>query len=554
MIFNDYRNYYDLVDSIKVDLENSDIYDIYRGDVADVFAEVVVEIANKVNLSYIEERIINVENVDTKRLKSVLELFKKEEANSYTLVFSDGEKVLNPSEILINIEKDLTEIDQNQKTTGQSNVLFGMEFGLDHDFEDFLYCINDKSQLFIKLSRLVYESISELKDSDLMILWGRIRSEFNEDRISAYLEKYDDILPSNFFDEHKSIEELKCKISDYVSKYKILTRKRMIVEGKARFPMGIFGVARMLVFSSKSQVERLTNIDVLISRTFSRLLVCWEKVLFKNKSQICEMLGISENSYLASGPNFKDLIAKFQQRKIANEKEFLLQNLKKFITYSENYAESISNISVLLWRYKLGHEVMVPDLSKQILKSKLNELDLQKELCKYLINYGVMSFGTKFGQSEIDLLTKQQGENYIIETKVYKKNCNERLIKSNIVQLLSYMDQIYQPRGILLIYNCTSTLIEASKEWINGRIRVIALNISDTTPSKRLKSIMIEQSDSTRELIRCVINDGSIKKKAKKKKAAKKKVNNKKIVKKKINKKKVTKKKTAKKSVSKKQK
>jgi hypothetical protein len=44
------------------------------------------------------------------------------------------------------------------------------------------------------------------------------------------------------------------------------------------------------------------------------------------------------------------------------------------------------------------------------------EIDLQKELCKFLIERDIRAFGKLFGRSEVDLVAEMVGERILIET------------------------------------------------------------------------------------------------------------------------------------------
>ncbi len=155
-----------------------------------------------------------------------------------------------------------------------------------------------------------------------------------------------------------------------------------------------------------------------------------------------------------------------------------------------------------LTQYKLGAEVMAPDNIKAL--SRKHELRLQKELCRFLLERGIFTVGTKFGRSETDLLANLPDEGYIIEAKVYKNTArvSEKTIKSDLVQLQSYMDQNpTRTRGILVIYNFSSTLISAPRQWVAGRFWFLPINLQQKPPSGRNRSLVVERGDGD-DLIR----------------------------------------------------
>lgn len=194
-----------------------------------------------------------------------------------------------------------------------------------------------------------------------------------------------------------------------------------------------------------------------------------------------------------------------------------------------------------LLQYKLGYEVMLPDSRKRIPKGT-HELKLQKELCKFLLERNVFTFGTQFGQSEVDLMQQQPGDTLVIEAKIYRRSASSSSLRANLAQLQNYMDQQeFTSRGVLVIYNLTNTLLlPRERRWIRGRYWILPINLGTDTPSRRKRSLMFEEGRDG-ELLQVVKNDASVKKKAPKK-AAKKKTP-KKAAKKKAPKKKTPKKK-----------
>ena len=170
--------------------------------------------------------------------------------------------------------------------------------------------------------------------------------------------------------------------------------------------------------------------------------------------------------------------------------------------------------------YKLGQEVVAPSRNKELLKGSSVELNLQREMSKYLIERGIVTYGLTFGRSQVDLYMKERNsEDFVIEVKVYKTRINTSSIKANFVQLQSYMDQHYQPRGILVIFNFTNDLISSPRKWIRGRYWILAINLCESSPSKRNRTIIINESSDSSDIIVCTDFDSKANSKPKRKKA-----------------------------------
>jgi hypothetical protein len=186
----------------------------------------------------------------------------------------------------------------------------------------------------------------------------------------------------------------------------------------------------------------------------------------------------------------------------SNAERLIIYELKKIIEAVDSFLTYESPVERAMTQYKLGTEIMAPDNIKAL--SRKHELRLQKELCRFLLERGIFTVGTKFGRSETDLLANLPDEGYIIEVKVYKNTSriSEKTIKSALVQLQSYMDQNpTRTRGILVIYNFSSTLISAPREWVGGRFWFLPINLQKQPPSGRTRSLVIERGDGD-DLIR----------------------------------------------------
>lgn len=141
---------------------------------------------------------------------------------------------------------------------------------------------------------------------------------------------------------------------------------------------------------------------------------------------------------------------------------------------------------------------MAPEILREI-KIK-EELLLQKELCKFLLEENIFTVGTKFGRSETDLFAEHAGGEYTIEAKVFRRkgSLSRPSLNHAVVQLQNYLDQRPStPRGILVIYNLTDDLLTASGAWIQGRYWILPINLQPQSPSLRKRSFAMSLDKDT---------------------------------------------------------
>lgn len=197
----------------------------------------------------------------------------------------------------------------------------------------------------------------------------------------------------------------------------------------------------------------------------ARLYVYWSRILNQRSSDFLRTTGLRQPTFLDSH-EYQTVLTTLPSPGASSGILILLES-RKVVRASHAFSSHETPIEKALFQYKLGTEVMAPEIIEQM--TKKNELSLQKELCKFLIEKGIYAMGTKFGRNETDLLAELPDEGFIIETKIYKESrrVRERVIKSNLVQLQSYMDQNpVHRKGVLVIYNFSSILITAPRRWI----------------------------------------------------------------------------------------
>jgi hypothetical protein len=272
-------------------------------------------------------------------------------------------------------------------------------------------------------------------------------------------------------------------------------------------PKEVVELPRILSWRSSGASQPVSKQEELLARSLSRVAAILQHGHHKDVAQIADLLSLSEDSRIISGPESEALGDKvFADRAY----EVLLFELRTIVRILESLVRYNEPIERALNQYKLGLEVMAPENRTEIREK--GELRLQKELCKFLLERNIFTVGTKFGRSETDLFAEQGGEEYTIEAKVFQKtgSLSQSNLRHAVVQLQNYLDQRpTTPRGILVIYNLTNDLLTAARAWIQGRYWILPINLQPLSPSRRKRSFDIKPGQGDNLIDVMVMEDPS---------------------------------------------
>ncbi len=479
--------------------------DGFRDEISEVIAEFLEEIYINANIHNLESIVSAVKKVDTDAIRNAFELIRKSSPQPWTFIADKIDVIVNPIEILEKLSEVLRIISDNQTKLGQLEVLLRLEFFFDSKIDSVLSGLELDNPVFKQLVDLVVEKLKLLSDDSLLLIWSRLRASFSRDKTKSRYFVYDDIIPASFWEETTDISVIRERYAKAVAMYKPFTAKRMTIEGSGSFPLSFLGLTRVLAFSSAGSSVRVSSYDLLIIRCIGRIIALYELITYKDPQELAKAINANSKGLIFEGEYYSSAKKTFEPlRNSINYTKPLLSAFKQLASYCENQFISDSKIERALFQYKLGQEIIAPVRNKEIKAS--SELKLQKEISKFLVERDVLSYGTKYGRSEIDLYTKGEGgEDFVVEVKVYKgSRASEGTIKKNLVQLLSYMDLHRQPRGILTIINMTSDTVLAPKKWLRGRLWVIAVNLCPKSPSKRSRLIEIIESTDSKQIVEFV--------------------------------------------------
>ena len=460
--------------------------DLFREDIEALVDEVLSYVTKSINLTSLNMRLEAWAAPDIVSLRQGLEILSL--AGLGGAVPVSAETNLNCDEVLRELAQAIDRLAANFRTMDDFDLALFVDLKLNLYFNEALICAAHAGADLEGLVKLALEKVAVLSDEQLSLVWGRLRQELDSDRLPLKQDQVT-ILPSGFerFDSPDGVRE---KIAQYI----VQLRPQLIL---ANFRRGItevsaemIGLARILAWRSSMASETLSEQEQLLARSLARLVSILE-LFGREKAEVANLLRIPADCRIAKGPEFRKANAEYAKKGPSPQAIFLeLRNVARIVDLLITYESPIERA---LRHYKLGLEVMTPEIIESF--DEKGELYLQKELCKFLLERNIFAVGTKFGRSELDLLVDEATVSYVLETKLFRSGValGPAQIKKSLVQLQSYLDQNpSSPRGILVIYNLTESLLTAPQSWIQGRYWILPINLQAEPPSGRSRSLAIE--------------------------------------------------------------
>lgn len=356
------------------------------------------------------------------------------------------------------------------------------------------------------LEASVAKKLDLATDEQVMSMWASVTGEFADERPHGF--RKGDARPGFF--EYGTVGDVRGRIAEFLVHVKPALIRMRRGELEKRIPIATPGVLQVLSWSGGSSSVEISPRSAAVLRRIARLACIWSAGMSMEIEALAQLLGVEARGALLAGPLVEDLhkwIEKGRHVPTGRDSsllDLLVAELRQLNIEVGQLVVAPMPIDRALRQHKLGLEVTLPDSRVRVLGT--NEITLQKELCKFLLERGIPAIGTTFGPSQADLVGDYSGIPVVLEAKVLKVVVNERVIRSNLTQLQSYMDQVpVRPRGVLFIYNLTSTLILCPREWLQGRFLVMAVNLLAETPSNRTESVQIFEGRGS-ELIRLAVN------------------------------------------------
>jgi hypothetical protein len=475
--------------------------ELLRDDLEALIQELLSYTTSAVDLPNINDRIEALKALDIESLRRGLQILETENLGSpYQL---SPAVTLDPIAILRDLRQAINQFADNFTGMGDFGLAFTLDLNLGSRFDQALLCAARAASELSPLVEMVRDKLSLLNPDQLTVIWNRLLRDFDVER-GYTMQDPESILPAEFIRFDRP-DVLRDKIARYVVQLEPRLILPMMRAGIHEVPSEMLELPRILTWRSAEASEPVSEQEEMVVLSLARLTAILVQHFHKTKADIATILKIPSTSRILSGPDFQTAEGAFAEQAFSAPAVFL--EMRKIARIIDALIKYESTLERALRQYKLGLEVMAPEILKAF--TQKGELRLQKELCRFLIERNIFAVGTKFGRSETDLLAEEAANAYVLETKLFRRGVGLRpsSIKRSLVQLQSYMDQMPSaPRGVLIIYNLTESLLTAVRKWIQGRYWILPINLQQDPPSSRKRSLAIELGEGN-QLIEIIVTE-----------------------------------------------
>lgn len=350
-----------------------------------------------------------------------------------------------------------------------------------------LVAIPEPAAVHERFRNRVRRKLAFLPDQEAVDFWARLRAEVDPS-IEDHFEVDTAVVETAFFDFAKSADDARDRIARYLSVVRPALKRKAIERGQLRFLVAGVGVATIFSWTDAPSARPLSVTDRIAVHALGRVCHAWDG----ERDELARALDVPIEGFFVGGraeEEAKRVIKGYREKGDAPAPDRIFDELTKLVRIAAARAPSIeSPIERALTAHKLGLEVVAPDIRQELLA--LNELGLQRRLCRFLFERDIRAFGTKVGWSELDVRAENGMTSLLIETKKETSGISIAKIKRWLTQLGSYMDQEHRAvRGALVIYNFTPVPIFAPKTTILHRYFVVPINLCPMAPSGRGASV-----------------------------------------------------------------
>ena len=351
------------------------------------------------------------------------------------------------------LSNQLSDFERAQKDHGEFEAALRLQLAIDSRIARLMLCTDD-AELRNDVVERVRRCLGEESDAEIVDIWTQVLVQFQGSSNEGGLSRESALIPPKFL-EPATLAQMRRNIAVFVVWLQWRLRAEAVQrDGVRAFPSGVPGVGSILA-SRASLVRPIGE---------QRLAVCLARICatlrLDARERFCQAAGLAPDGWIASSVQRNKSLQAKAAADDANDK-LLLRLLDRLSLYLAASAVMMATpLDRALSQHRLGLEVELPLGRNEVLGKK--EIDLQRRLCRFLLERGIYAVGTKFGRSEIDLLTSSAPATYVLEVKLYKKAPTPAQIRQNLAQLQVYMgQQPIAPRGVLLIYNLSGRQIVA---------------------------------------------------------------------------------------------
>lgn len=393
------------------------------------------------------------------------------------------------------LEKELADLDEDLSPQDPLTLLATFRLILPKRFFDLQAVSTTEGPHISALMEMVEQAISKWPDDLLLAQVREARAEFAaEPSVLAFPRA---LAPQELFDA-RTIEEIRAALAAYVVRDRPRLVQEWLRDRGESWPDRAVPLADILTNSDSGEAlpREPTASEKRAFAALLRLLSLSSQLFRADERLLRNAIGL--NRSFISIRTIADWIGRWEKNKGAPLLELFLVELKTLVR-DLGLLTQTTPIEVVLRSYKLRNEVLCRPPHPE-LDEGTHELHFQRHLCAYLIDFGIPSFGTKFGRMETDLILKSHpsDEEFVVEAKVIRAKTTvgsaRKTIKEAFVQLRRYMDDMpTMRRGILLVYSFAPFAIVAASEWIRRLYRVVIVDLSKATTSARSHGLVVEE-------------------------------------------------------------
>lgn len=452
-----------------------------RRECAELLHEVIEFCRARTNFGALEAKVRAKTAIDTDALERALRVI--EEAPR-----SPAANQRDPADRFENIRKGIDGIRANQHRRPLIETLLRLEIAFESAFLGGQIAILDHwdPAPLIELVRVKLEILPEQRLRDL---WGQVLREFYtpgadedvDDHADGYGLVDHGMLPPGFLDPQAT--DLLERLTMYNAWHRSRVVRAMLNAGQTGYPIPTFGIAKIV--ANQTVFDAPTATELAVARAIGNI-AGWLSLRHGplTMAEFAARLGIDEDSSLLQG----EVRSEFEKAKPPWQgdapERAALHSLATLASSVAAQYENETPMGIALFQYKAGIELFAPTIAGSMSR---REVVLQQELCKFLLERGIFSVGTKFGQNQTDLVANVRDDYIVVECKVLKTAPSPKALQRNVAQLLRYdsLNPAFRGRrAVLVLYNFTSVPILTPRELVAGRAWVVAINAKAGPPSK----------------------------------------------------------------------
>lgn len=455
-------------------------------DAEDLVEELLSQATAVEDFAELSRRLKARKEIDLTAVKAAVTLLRKLPWGGGTVSVTSTLNV-DPQELLSQLDADIATLEEGLKAKPSASFDIFLDFTIGSRLMRLVLGAIGRGLPLDALTSCALEKINLLDAKQVVLLWALVQREFDPTK-DVRLEAIGNILPERFL-RFTNDSETRQKLAAYICELKPRLMLAMQGRGHSGYPLDVPQLARVLTWRSTAAGDRPSLQDTRLAKAVQRIIWFSTQLFGRTEEEFVALLNVDSSSPLTQGLGQTSTGQKPNLRMLSYE-------LRKTINLLEARSLSDSDVAIQLRRYKLGLEVMAPEITKEI--EKKSELQLQKHLAKFLIEAGIFVVGTKLGRSETDLVSWEGPRLHVLEVKIFKgASIAPSAIERALAQLSSYLDQHpTTPYGILVIYNLTPVQVSAPGAWLRDRFLVVGLNLQERSPSGRTDMLQILEGQS----------------------------------------------------------